>query len=75
MKFVIEIETSNEKMKECIVAALNVRFGDDDNVLIKDVKDFAIGDEVIKTDMDNIFKGSSIGQLMSECGATMTRIE
>ncbi len=75
MKFTILIETSNEEIKRCIIAAWQARFGNDDKISVKDVKDFAIGDEVIKTDIDNIFRGSSIGQLMQNGNIIMIRTE
>ncbi len=62
MIITMTINTEQEKLKRCIAAAWQNRNGDE--LPIEDIKDFAIRDEVTKTDIENMLLGSSLGELV-----------
>lgn len=67
----VRIETSEEELKRCIIAACKIRFGD--KLEPDEIKDFAVGDEITTVDAESMLMGSSLGQLANMGRMIMTR--
>ena len=66
----MRLDIPEDDLKRCISTAHELRF--DEPLLVKDLQ---IGDEVLKSDIHNIFMGSSIGQLIEDNSFSMIRME
>ncbi len=72
MKMIIEIMTSQEEFKRCLMAAWKGRYEED--LDLNAIKDFNIKDEVLQSDIENLLMGSLLGQLMNKNTIIMKRI-
>jgi len=67
----IVISTTQEKLKQCIAAAWQKKYGEE---LSPDViKEFAVGENVTDNDIKNILLGSSLGEIAKEENVIMKR--
>ncbi len=70
----LTIDTTQEEFKKCIVAAMQKRDGNNNNVSTSQVKDFEIEGEVIFSDVQNMLLGSCLGELaLNKDGVLMIR--
>ncbi len=77
MKFVIEMEVTEEEMKRCIISAMQKRYGDDieNKITIDQIKPFEVGSVVLPEDVFSMLLGCCLGQLLIEQEVLMIRIE
>jgi len=71
MIITMTIDTTEKEFKRCMSVAWEHQGGDPLNV--DDIKDFEIDDVVTETDVENMLKGSSLGELARECEVKMER--
>ena len=74
IKIELTIETTQEKLKECIVIAMRKRFGKEDCIVSSQVRDFKINDNIIFADIQNILLDSCISELIDQETTQMKRI-
>ncbi len=77
MKFVMEMEVTEEEMKRCIISAMQKQYGDDieNKITIDQIKPFEVGTVLLSKDVSGMLLGCCLGQLLIEQEVLMIRIE